>query len=181
MSQAIRSPRYYRRGPWSRLVEGLRYGGGVGQWAWLIHRVSGLGILLYLVAHITDTFFVVINPAWYDHTMSLYGGTIGGQYYWPIRWAFRIGELGLIACVLFHSLNGIRVVLLDFWSSGARYQEKMFTVVVIAFWVIMVPVAIWVLMPLLSAPEYENEPEPAGATSRAQAGDVPSRPLITIG
>jgi succinate dehydrogenase / fumarate reductase cytochrome b subunit len=140
-----------------------------------------LGILLYLFAHITDTFFVVINPAWYDHTMSLYGGTMGGQYYWPIRWAFRLGELGLIACVLFHSLNGIRVVLFDFWPKGAQYQRGIFTFVVIAFWAIMIPVAIWVLLPLASAPEYENEPEPPSMTTRIRTGAASIRPSIPIG
>lgn len=126
MSQTLRSPRYYHRGPWARFVEGLRYGGGIGQWSWLVHRVTGLGILIYLVAHITDTFFVVIDPAWYDHTMALYGGEVSGHYYWTVRWAFRLGELGLIACVLFHSINGIRIVLFDFWPKAAVYQRELF-------------------------------------------------------
>jgi len=165
MSQSLRSARYYNRGLWSRLVEGLRYGGGVGQWAWLIHRVSGLGILLYLFAHIVDTFFVVINPAWYDHTMNLYGGHVSGSYFWPIRWAFRLGELGLIACVLFHSINGIRVVLLDLWPKGVRYQKGLFQIVVIAFWVIMIPVAIWVILPLFSPPPEHSTPEPEQGTT----------------
>jgi succinate dehydrogenase / fumarate reductase cytochrome b subunit len=143
--------------------------------------VTGLGILLYLFAHITDTFFVVVNPAWYDHAMSLYGGVIGGRYYWPIRWAFRLGELGLIACVLFHSLNGIRVVLFDFWPKGTQYQREIFTIVVIAFWAIMIPVAIWVLLPLAYAPEYENEGEPASTATGVSTGDVSRRRLIPIG
>src|SRR5262249_24660633 len=106
MSQTLRSPRVYRRGPWSRLVEGLRYGGGIGQWSWLIHRVTGLGIALFLVVHIIDTFLVVAYPAEYDFTVSIYGGTFAGQYYWPLRWAFRVSELALIACVVFHAVNG---------------------------------------------------------------------------
>jgi succinate dehydrogenase / fumarate reductase cytochrome b subunit len=181
MSQPNRGPRYYRRGLWSRIVEGLRYGGGVGQWSWLLHRVTGLGILLYLFAHITDTFFVVINPAWYDHTMSLYGGVVGGHYYWPVRWAFRLGELGLIACVLFHSLNGIRVVLFDFWPKGTRYQREIFLFVVIAFWAIMIPVTIWVLLPLAYAPEYETESEPASTATSVPTSDASSRPSIPTG
>lgn len=157
MSQTLRSPRYYRRGPWSRLVEGIFYGGGIGQWSWLIHRITGLGILVYLVAHITDTFFVIINPAWYDHTLALYGGQVGGSYYWPIRWAFRIAELGLIASVLFHSLNGIRIVLFDFWPKAAEHQRGLFRLVLILFFAIMIPVAIWVVLPLASAPEPRPE------------------------
>jgi succinate dehydrogenase / fumarate reductase cytochrome b subunit len=174
ISQTSRVPRYYRRGLWSRIAEGLRYGGGIGQWSWLLHRVTGLGILLYLFAHITDTFFVVINPAWYDHTMHLYGGEISGHYFWPVRWAFRIGELGLIACVLFHSLNGLRVILFDFWPKGARYQREMFNVVAIAFLVIFIPVSIWVLRPLASAPQ--TPPEPASTSTAAMGGAAGSVP-----
>lgn len=176
MSQTARGPRYYRRGLWSRIVEGLRYGGGIGQWSWLIHRVTGVGILLYLFAHITDTFFVVVNPAWYDHAMQLYGGEVSGQYYWPLRWAFRLGELGLIACVLFHSINGIRVVLFDFWPKAAQYQRELFLFVMIAFWAIMIPVTIWVLLPLAQAPA--TYPEAGSSAAGDRAGRTPPGPNL---
>src|SRR3954451_8713249 len=102
MSQQVRSPRVYRRGSWESLVEGLRYGGGVGQWSWLAHRLTGLGVLIFLVIHVIDTFLVVAFPAEYDFTVSIYGGTFNGAYYWPLRWLFRVAELGLIASVVFH-------------------------------------------------------------------------------
>jgi succinate dehydrogenase / fumarate reductase cytochrome b subunit len=78
--------RAYHRGTWDRIVEGLRYGGGIGQWAWLIHRVTGLGILLFLVIHIIDTFLVVAMPAEYDFTVDIYGGVFNGVYFPPLRW-----------------------------------------------------------------------------------------------
>jgi succinate dehydrogenase / fumarate reductase cytochrome b subunit len=171
MSQTTRAPRYYQRGSWSRTLEGiLHYGGGPGQWSWLVHRVTGLGILAYLFAHITDTFFVVVNPAWYDHAMDMYGGWVSGQYFWPVRWAFRIGELGLIACVLFHSINGLRIVLFDFWPRAVEYQHRLFRLVMIVFWTIMILVALWVLRPLLSTPRKAQEKHAAAQTSRATAG-----------
>jgi succinate dehydrogenase / fumarate reductase cytochrome b subunit len=157
MAQSLQTPRYYRRGSWATFVEGLRYGGGVGQWSWLIHRVTGLGILLYLFVHILDTFFVVLNPAWYDHAMALYGGWLSGSYYWPLRWGFRLGELGLIVCVLFHAVNGIRIVLFDFWPGAARYQKELFWAVVIVFLAIAIPVAVWVVLPLFHAPDARPE------------------------
>ena len=44
---------------------------------------------------------MVFAPEWYDHTVALYGGVwFDGNYYWPLRWAFRIGELGLLALEL---------------------------------------------------------------------------------
>ena len=160
MSQSVRPPQVYRRGAWMRFVEGLRYGGGIGQWSWLIHRVTGLGILLFLIIHVVDTFFVVAFPALYDHTVAIYGGTIAGLpmgwgingYYWPIRWAFRVGELGLISCVVFHAINGLRIVSFDFWPGAEARQKPLFTAVLLVCLAIMIPVTIWVLLPLMDAP-----------------------------
>lgn len=154
MSQTLRGPRVYRRGALARVVEGLRYGGGVGQWSWLLHRLTGLGILLFLIVHVVDTFLVVAYPAEYDFTVAIYGGTFAGQYYWPLRWLFRVSELGLIASVLFHAVNGVRVVLFDFWPRGVRYQREIFWVVMAVFWAIMIPVTIWVLIPLAGPPAH---------------------------
>lgn len=159
-----RPPRVYRRGTWARITEGLRYGGGIGQWSWLLHRATGLGILVFLIIHIIDTFLVVAYPELYDHTVAIYGGSVTGLptswsmngYYWPLRWAFRIGELGLIACVLFHSLNGVRVVMVDFWPRAALHQRVMFNWVLGIFAAIMIPVSIWVLLPLRHAPETHS-------------------------
>ena len=51
-------------------------------------------------------------------------------------------EVGLVAAFLFHGLNGIRVILVDFWSKGPRYQRQM-TWGVLAIWaVLMVPFVI---------------------------------------
>ena len=162
----LRTPRVYRRGRWARISEGLRYGGGIGQWAWLIHRVTGIGILIFLIIHIVDTFFVVAYPELYDHTVAIYGGNLTALpvtwgmngYYWPLRWAFRIGELGLIACVLFHALNGIRVVLFDFWPRAALHQRVLFNWVLGIFAAIMIPLTIWVVLPLRHSPEGYRPP-----------------------
>ena len=118
------SPRLTRAGAWPGSSTGLRYGGGIGQWSWLAHRLSGLGILFFLVVHITDTFFVVFAPDWYDHTVAIYGGIwFDGNYYWPLRWAFRVAELGLIASVVFHAVNGVGVILYDLWPAGLALPQ----------------------------------------------------------
>ena len=38
-------------------------------------------------------------------------------------------EIGLVAAVLYHALNGIRIILVDFWSEGPRHQRRMLWVV----------------------------------------------------
>jgi succinate dehydrogenase / fumarate reductase, cytochrome b subunit len=175
MAQTTRRPQVYSPGRWTRLAEGLRYGGGSGQWSWLAHRLTGLGVLLFLIVHILDTFFVVAYPALYDHTVGIYGGMITGLpwesvngYYWGLRWAFRLGELALIACVLFHALNGIRIVLFDFWPRAARYQKELLRAVMWAFVIIMFFVTMRVCWPLASRPEHWKMPGEAAATAPAR-------------
>lgn len=154
MSQTLRAPRVYKSGAIARVIDGLRYGGGIGQWTWLAHRLSGLGILFFLIVHITDTFFVVFAPDWYDHTVAIYGGVwFDGNYYWPLRWAFRIAELGLIASVVFHAVNGVGVILYDLWSKGTENRRPIMVGVQVVFWAIMLVTTPIVLYPLRKAPD----------------------------
>lgn len=153
MSQALHPPRLYRRGPWMRFWEGLRYGGGVGQWSWLVHRVTGIGILIYLITHIIDTFLVVVHPASYDFVIGLYGGKYEGATYTGLRWGFRLGELALIACVLFHAINGLRVIAFDFWPERAtQHQKRIFWIVFFVFVAVMLVVTWWVISELFLPP-----------------------------
>jgi succinate dehydrogenase / fumarate reductase cytochrome b subunit len=182
MSQTtLRRPTPYRPSLFTRLWEGLRYGGGIGQWSWLVHRVTGVGILLFLVIHIIDTFFVVAYPALYDHTVSIYGGMVTGLgpgvngYYWGLRWAFRLGELGLIACVLFHAINGVRVILFDFWPRAVLYQKELAWAVLTIFAAIMIPVAVVVFLPLTKAPRHWTMPGADHVPAR-MASAAPERP-----
>ena len=169
MSQTTRSPVMYTPGLLARMTEGLRYKGGVGQYSWLIHRITGLGILAFLILHVLDTFFVVAYPGLYDHTLSLYGGRFPGivdeqgqpVYYWALRWAFRLGELGLIACVVFHAVNGVRVAAFDLWPGAVRHQKRIFQAVMIVFAVIMIVTCYFVFVPLTQAPEFWNFPTAA--------------------
>jgi len=125
-----------------------------------------MGILLFLVIHIIDTFFVVAYPGLYDDTVGIYGGRLswitgsdGKPLYVPaLRWAFRLSEFGLIACVVFHAINGVRVALVDLWAEGATYQKAMFRIVGVVFLLIMLVTSYFVFVPLLKSPEFWNFP-----------------------
>lgn len=39
-------------------------------------------------------------------------------------------KLGLVAAILFHAFNGVRVILVDFLAKGPRYQRLMFWIVI---------------------------------------------------
>ena len=48
-------------------------------------------------------------------------------------------EVGLVAAVLFHAFNGIRIILVDFWGNGPRYQRQMMYGVLGLFVVLFLP------------------------------------------
>ncbi|MFN2587508.1 MAG: succinate dehydrogenase, cytochrome b556 subunit [Actinomycetota bacterium] len=92
---------------------GPAYRGGLGQWSWAAHRITGVFVLAFLFGHIVDTFAVGFGPELYDETISLYQ-----------QWWFKPFEVGLIAAVIFHAFNGLRIILFDFWPQLALYQRR---------------------------------------------------------
>jgi succinate dehydrogenase / fumarate reductase, cytochrome b subunit len=117
-----------------RGTTGPRYRGGVGQWSWAAHRITGVGIIAFLFGHIVDTFGLGFGPELYDETISLYK-----------QWWFKPFELLLIGAVLYHALNGLRIILFDFWPTLALKQRQ-FAYAEIALFVLgFIPVA-WIML-----------------------------------
>ena len=110
------------------------YRGGEGQFAWALHRLTGLGVLLFLVLHILDTFFIVFGPALYNKVIELYRQPL-----------FRVGEIGLAGAVLFHALNGMRITLMDFFPALLDRQKQLFYAVMAIFALVFVPAA-WAML-----------------------------------
>lgn len=98
---------------------GTLYRGREGMWSWVAHRVTGMLIFVFLLVHVLDTALVRISPEAYNTVIGAYKNPIMG-----------IAEAGLVAAVVFHAFNGIRVMLVDFWSKGTRYQRLMMWIVV---------------------------------------------------
>lgn len=117
------------------------YKGQSGMWSWLLHRVAGLGILLFLLVHIVDISLLGLGPNVYNEGIALFGTTI-----------VRVVSLGLIAGVLYHAFNGLRITLIDFWPKGARYQRMMFATVLVLTIVCFVPMAYFVIAPVFGLP-----------------------------
>ena len=115
----------------AQAVSGTLYRGREGMWSWVAHRISGVLIFLFLFAHGLDTALVRVSPEAYNSVMEAYKNPIVG-----------LGEAGLVAAVIFHALNGLRVIAVDFWAKGPKYQRQMFWAVVVGFAVLFVPFAI---------------------------------------
>ena len=80
----------------------LAYRGREGQWAYLLHRLTGLGTLLFLTIHILDTSTVYFFPSLYEHAIAIYRLT-----------PFMLGEIALVFAVIYHGVNGLRIALFD--------------------------------------------------------------------
>lgn len=90
------------------------YKGREGQWAFTLHRLSGLAILLYLMLHI----------------LSIGSFILGERFYMVIHeaydfWVFRIGLVGVVGAVVYHAFNGLRIIVMDFTGFGVAYQRQM--------------------------------------------------------
>jgi succinate dehydrogenase / fumarate reductase, cytochrome b subunit len=85
---------------------GTVYRGHEGQWSWLLHRITGVAVILFLFAHVVDTAVIGWGPEAYDRVTAAYKNPV-----------VHVLELGLVLSVLYHSINGIRITLIDFFPS----------------------------------------------------------------
>jgi succinate dehydrogenase / fumarate reductase cytochrome b subunit len=115
----------------TRRLRRTLYRGDPGMWSWVLHRITGATIFFFLFIHVLDTALVRISPQAYDEVISTYKTPIVG-----------LMEFGLVAAVLYHALNGIRVILIDFWAQGPRYQRLMLWVIGVVWLVVIVPAGV---------------------------------------
>jgi succinate dehydrogenase / fumarate reductase cytochrome b subunit len=107
---------------------GTLYRGREGMWSWVAHRITGVLTFFFLFAHVLDTALVRVSPNSYDKVIDTYKNPF-----------VNIMELGLVGAVLYHALNGIRIILIDFWAKGPRYQRAMLWTIVVVWVAVMVP------------------------------------------
>ena len=103
-----------------KMPAGTLYRGKVGMWSWVLHRITGVAIFFFLLVHVMDTSLVRVSPEAYNSVMASYKTLIMG-----------LGEMGLVAAILFHALNGLRIIAVDFWRKGTKYQNLLFWIVII--------------------------------------------------
>ena len=119
---------------------GTIYRGGQGMWTWVLHRITGVSVFFFLLVHVLDTALVRVSPADYDNVIA--------SYKTPI---VNLLQVGLVGAVLYHALNGLRVILVDFWAKGPRYQRQMTWAIGIVWAVLMVPGTFFMLKHTIEA------------------------------
>lgn len=108
------------------------------RWAFYLHRISGVGVLGFLLLHIVDVSLFAFSTHLYNRVHRLYS-TPG----------LRVLECGLVFAVLFHTLNGLRILAIDGWSLSARVARlSLVPVVAITFFAGIIASAV-ILAPVL--------------------------------
>ena len=90
---------------------GLKYKGGGPMWAWILHRTSGLAMVLFVGLHIIAGFLT-----------QEFGSEIGLSI--NIIYENWIFQLVIFFLVIFHAINGLRVTILDLWPALLEYQRE---------------------------------------------------------
>lgn len=89
------------------LTTGLSYRGKGPMLTFVLHRIGGLGMAIFVAMHIMASFF---------------GGDIGNflnNIY--ENWAFQIF---VFFSALFHAINGLRITIMDLWPKSLEYQQE---------------------------------------------------------
>ena len=113
------------------------YRGQSGHWSWLLHRITGLGVLLFLLVHIVDITLIGFGPKVYNDSIAIFSLPF-----------VRVVSLALIASVLYHAFNGVRIIIVDFWPNGYKYQRALFYTALALSIICFIPMAFFVMAPV---------------------------------
>jgi succinate dehydrogenase / fumarate reductase cytochrome b subunit len=101
------------------LSTGLRYKGQGPMLTFVLHRIGGLGMAIFITIHILASFL----------------GGKGGAFVNNIyeNWVFQIF---IFFCVLFHAINGLRITILDLFPKLLEHHREAIWIE----WAIFLPV-----------------------------------------
>ena len=89
------------------LKDALRYQGKGPMLTYILHRIGGLGMVTFVGLHVLASFV---------------GGQVGSSINLIYEnWVFQIF---IFFCVLFHVINGLRIIILDLWPKLIEHQRE---------------------------------------------------------
>jgi len=103
-----------------------RYRIRTGMFAWMMHRLTGVGLVAYLIVHVWGL-KSLSDPAAFNALIA--------KYHAPI---YKIGEFGLLVAVVYHAINGLRIVLIDFLGWSPKQKKLFWTLGAVALVLIVV-------------------------------------------
>ena len=104
------------------LATGLKYKGQGPMLTFVLHRIGGLGMAIFVTVHLLSTFMTARNIQGFEFINTIYE-----------NWAF---QLFVFFCVLFHAINGLRITILDLWPNLLPHLRE----AVWVEWAVFIPV-----------------------------------------
>ncbi|MBX7161228.1 MAG: succinate dehydrogenase, cytochrome b556 subunit [Acidimicrobiia bacterium] len=108
-------------------------------WAFTAHRVTGFLVLMFLLLHVVDVTLAGISEHLYDTVHAVYGNVL-----------LRLFEVGLLGALVFHALNGLRIIAVDFFDAAVRRQKQLAWAVVAVTAVVTVLGGIVIMLPFFT-------------------------------
>ena len=93
------------------LIAGVKYKGGGPMLSWVLHRISGLSIIIFVTLHVISSFLT----QQFGSDLGIFVNTIYESIY---------VQLFIVFCAIFHGVNGFRIIVLDIWPRLIRYQKE---------------------------------------------------------
>lgn len=88
----------------------MHYRWQTGMTAWVLHRITGLALVFYITLHIWVISSLQLGSKSFETAMAVVSAPL-----------FRFLEVGLLFCVIYHSLNGIRLIAIDFFGATEKH------------------------------------------------------------
>jgi succinate dehydrogenase cytochrome b556 subunit len=112
--------------------------GAGGMWAWLFQRITAVVVFVTIAIHLAATHIFNIGELDYNNIAHRLASAL-----------FVVVDLTLLAAVLFHALNGARMVVLDYWL-GEKVQRRTLAIVLWVIGVVAFVYGTWALWPWIS-------------------------------
>lgn len=98
----------------------------VGTWAFVLNRWSGLLLAVYLYVHLGILTTVAVSPAAYNQFLKIAGSPLGLAF-----------DVGLILLMVYHGLNGLRLIYATLAGKIERHEVQFWLVVALTLLVTM--------------------------------------------
>jgi succinate dehydrogenase / fumarate reductase cytochrome b subunit len=115
-------------------AEEVRLNPNVGTFAWFLHRITGLLLVMYLFTHL-----------WVLGSASAGGSAFDQRLRMVQTPLFHFLEIGLILVVFYHMCNGLAITIMDFFDLSRKH--KTLVTVSVAVFAIVAIVAIGIMLP----------------------------------
>lgn len=97
------------------LPQALAYRGGQPMYVWLLHRISALGIIIFVGMHLIMAFLLYATTG--GVTNAVANALTNFYEAAPV-------QVFVLFCVLYHGINGLRIAILDMWPALHRFNRE---------------------------------------------------------